>query len=235
MKRLLALVAACAAAFAALPLLAVDLAFPMTGGNGDLASGDAWSPYSWSDIAGKRILFANGTTTYTMSTNCTFNAFCLSNSANATVTFDLSNGVTNTLTGSGGLRLDPTNYMKNQTRNNKTIFKGGVWDFSGVGGFTFNQGQSYGWKESLLLDGATWTNLTSFSGMNYGNQDNSIVLTNGASVTAADETRCHWAARVPVKSCKDAKSRRVFVKCTLLGGALDVPILTNFSQPFKAK
>ena len=49
-----------------------------------------------------------------------------------------------------------------------------------------------------------------------------------------DETRCHWTARVPVTSCGDAKPRTVFVKCTLLGGALEVPILTNFRQPFRA-
>lgn len=44
-----------------------------------------------------------------------------------------------------------------------------------------------------------------------------------------------WTARVPVKSCKDAKARRVFVKCTVIGGALDLPILTNFAQPFKSE
>ena len=51
---------------------------------------------------------------------------------------------------------------------------------------------------------------------------------------AADSTLRRWTARVPVKSCKDAKARRVFVKCTVIGGALDLPILTNFAQPFKA-
>ena len=30
-------------------------------------------------------------------------------------------------------------------------------------------------------------------------------------------------------------ARRVFVKCTVIGGALDLPILTNFAQPFKSE
>ena len=51
----------------------------------------------------------------------------------------------------------------------------------------------------------------------------------------ADSTLRRWTARVPVKSCKDAKARRVFVKCTVIGGALDLPILTNFAQPFKSE
>ena len=60
---------------------------------------------------------------------------------------------------------------------------------------------------------------------------------NGSSqieLKAADSTLCRWTARVPVKSCGDAKARRVFVKCTVIGGALDLPILTNFVQPFKS-
>ena len=61
---------------------------------------------------------------------------------------------------------------------------------------------------------------------------------NGSSqieLKAADSTLRRWTARVPVKSCRDAKARRVFVKCTVIGGTLGLPILTNFAQPFKSE
>ena len=61
---------------------------------------------------------------------------------------------------------------------------------------------------------------------------------NGSSqveLKAADSTLRRWTARIPIKSCKNAKARRVFVKCTVIGGALDLPILTNFAQAFKSE
>lgn len=192
MKRILVLNVALAALMVSLSATAADLVFPNADGLGDLASDDSWSPYGWDDIAGNRILFADGTATYTMATNCTFDSFCLSNDYNTTVTFDLSNGVTNTLTGTGGLRLDPASYLSGKTRNNKTVFKGGVWDFSNRGSFTFDSGRLYGYATSMVLDGASFTNLTAFNGFNYIiNGDNSIVLTNGAHITAATGYLAH--------------------------------------------
>jgi len=72
------------------------------------------------------------------------------------------------------------------------------------------------------------------AGHGAGAQPYKINDSSQVELKAEDSTLRRWTARVPVKSCKDAKARHVFVKCTVIGGALDLPIITNFVQPFKS-
>ena len=44
---------------------------------------------------------------------------------------------------------------------------------------------------------------------------------------------CVWKASIPVKSCRKAAARRVYVKCIALGGPLAVPLFTTINQPFE--
>ena len=42
-----------------------------------------------------------------------------------------------------------------------------------------------------------------------------------------------WKASIPVKRCDKADARRVYIKCIVLGGALNVPIFTTVDSPFQ--
>ena len=68
-----------------------------------------------------------------------------------------------------------------------------------------------------------------------GLQGFSINGTNALELKAADESGRIWKASFPIKSCDKAKPRHVYVKCTTLGGALKLPILTSFACGFGAK
>lgn len=42
-----------------------------------------------------------------------------------------------------------------------------------------------------------------------------------------------WKASIPVKRCDKADARRVYIKCIVLGGTLNVPIFTTVDSPFQ--
>ena len=68
--------------------------------------------------------------------------------------------------------------------------------------------------------------------LSQGRLKGAVNGTNSIDMKATDKSGRRWAASVDVRKCAEADPRHVYVKCMVLGGALKVPIFTNFTSAF---
>ena len=184
---------------------AADYRFPTAGG--DISSAEAWGG---TIPSGTDTATFDKTGVYTASADVTLPTVILKKDG---IAFDLTDTPTRavTLTGTGVTSADDV--FKIQTASGRSEFRGGVWNWgaSASARFAVGANATYSGNE-MVLNGAVFSGFPNvYVGLN-GSRDDTLVLTNGASVCGDSTFVC--VARTP-----SAAGHRLVVNT---GSSLDV-------------